>query len=246
MLKQFGIHKQVMDQLVNTELLSQAAEARGLTTGDEDLVKALSEAPAFQKDGKFDHESYGAYVKQIEGTTEIFFEEKLRRQLAAQKLLELVEASVAVSDEEVKAKYQREGDVAKATFVRFLPTMFSEKVQTPKPADVETWAKANEAAIATHYEQNKFSFFQQEKVKARQILIKVPADADAATKAELKQRIDNVRKDLVDDEGLRRARQGGVGGPRDAPRRAATSASSSGSRCPAPSPTRCSPSSRAK
>jgi peptidyl-prolyl cis-trans isomerase D len=200
MLKQFGIHKQVIDQLVNTELLSQAAEARGLTTSDDDLGKVLAEAPAFQKDGKFDKESYLNYVRQVEGTTEIFFEDKLRRQLAAQKLLDLVESSVTVSDEEVKAKYMKDGDVAKVTFVRFTPAMFSEKLATPKPAEIDAWAKANEAAIAAYYEANKFSFFNQEKVKARQILIKVPADADAAKKAELKARIDNVRKEIVDNK----------------------------------------------
>ncbi|MDP1829879.1 MAG: SurA N-terminal domain-containing protein [Archangium sp.] len=200
LMKQFGIHKQVIDQLVNTELLSQAAEARGLTTSNEDLAKVLKEAPAFQKDGKFNKESYLEYVRQVEGTTEIFFEDKLRRQLAAQKLLELVESSVAVSDEEVKAKYLKEGDVAKVTFVRFSPTMFSEKVGTPKPAEVDAWAKANEAAIAEHYEHNKFTFFQAEKVKAKQILLKVPADADDAKKAEIKSRIENVRKDIVDNK----------------------------------------------
>lgn len=200
LMKQFGIHKQVIDQLVNTELLSQAAEARGLTTSNEDLAKVLKEAPAFQKDGKFHKESYLEYVRQVEGTTEIFFEDKLRRQLAAQKLLELVESSVAVSDEEVKAKYLKEGDVAKVTFVRFSPTMFSEKVGTPKPAEIDAWAKANEAAIAEHYEHNKFTFFQAEKVKAKQILLKVPADADDAKKAEIKSRIENVRKDIVDNK----------------------------------------------
>ncbi len=200
MMKQFGIHKQVMDQLVNTELLSQAAEARGLTTSNDDLAKVLKDAPAFQKDGKFNKESYLDYVRQVEGTTEIFFEDKLRRQLAAQKLLDLVEASVTVSDEEVKAKYLKDGDVAKLTFVRFTPAMFSEKVGTPKPAEIDAWAKNNEAAIAAHYEQNKFTYFQQEKVKAKQILLKVPADATDAQKAELKSRIDNVRKDIVDNK----------------------------------------------
>lgn len=200
LMKQFGIHKQVIDQLVNTELLSQAAEARGLTTSNEDLAKVLKEAPAFQKDGKFHKDSYLEYVRQVEGTTEIFFEDKLRRQLAAQKLLELVESSVAVSDEEVKAKYLKEGDVAKLTFVRFSPTMFSEKVGTPKPAEIDAWAKINEAAIAEHYEHNKFTFFQAEKVKAKQILLKVPPDADDAKKAELKARIENVRKDIVDNK----------------------------------------------
>lgn len=200
MMKQFGIHKQVIDQLVNTELLSQAAEARGLTTSNEDLAKVLKDAPAFQKDGKFDKESYLNYVRQVENTTEILFEDKLRRQLAAQKLLDLVESSVTVSDEEVKAKYLKDGDVAKVTFVRFTPTMFAEKVGTPKPADIDAWAKTNEAAIAAHYEKNKFTYFQQEKVKAAQILIKIPADATDAQKAELKTRIENVRKDIVDNK----------------------------------------------
>lgn len=199
LMKQFGIHKQVIDQLVNTELLSQAAEARGLTTTDKDLAKVLAEAPAFQKDGRFDKEQYLEYVRQVEGTTEILFEDKLRRQLAAQKLLDLVESAVAVSDEEVKAKYLKEGDTAKLTFVRFNPAMFADKVGTPKPAELEGWLKGNQAAIAAYYEANKFSFFQPEKVAAKQILLKVPPEADAAKKAEVKARIEAVRKDIVEN-----------------------------------------------
>lgn len=200
LMKQFGIHKQVIDQLVNTELLSQAAEARGLTTTDKDLAKVLAEAPAFQKDGKFDKEQYLEYVRQVEGTTEILFEDKLRRQLAAQKLLDLVESSVAVSDEEVKAKYLKEGDTAKLSFVRFTPAMFADKVGTPKPAELDAWTKANEPAIAAYYEANKFSFFLPEKVAAKQLLLKVAPDADAAKKAEVKARIEAVRKDLVENK----------------------------------------------
>ncbi len=200
LMKQFGIHKQVMDQLVNTELLAQAAEAKGLVASNEDLRKVLSEVPSFQKDGKFNRDSYQQYVRDYEGTTEVFFEDKLRRQLSAQRLLELVEASVTVSDEEVKAKYWKEGDTAKVTYVRFSPTMYGDKVPAPKPADVVAWAKANEAAIAGYYEQNKFTYFLPEKVKARQVLLKVEPGADDARKAEVKQRIENLRKELVDNK----------------------------------------------
>jgi peptidyl-prolyl cis-trans isomerase D len=200
LMKQFGIHKQVLDQLVNSELLAQAAEARGLVASNEDLVKVLREAPAFQKDGKFNKELYQQYVRDYEGTTEVFFEDKLRRQLSAQRLLDLVEASVTVSDEEVKAKYWREGDSAKVTFVRFTPAMFGDKVQPPKPAELAAWLKNNEAAIAEYYEQNKYTYFQPEKVRARQILLRLEPGADEARKAEVKQRIENLRKDIVENK----------------------------------------------
>ena len=201
LLKQFGIHKQVLDSLVNRELLAQAAEARGLRASDYDLKKLLTDIPAFKgENGKFSKEQYQAYVRQVEGSTEPAFEAKLRRDLAAQKLLELVENSVAVSDEEVKAKYLKDGDQAKVTFVRFTPAMYTEKIGTPKAAEIEAWAKQNEALLAAHYEQNKFSYFEQEKVKAKQILLRVPPDADAAKKAEIKQRAENTRKQIVDEK----------------------------------------------
>lgn len=199
-LKQFGIHKQVIDQLVNTELLSQEAESRGLSTSNDELVKVLRDIPAFQKDGKFDKDAYRAYVRQVEGTTDVFFEDKLKRQLAAQRLLDLVESSVSVSEEEVRAKYFKEGDTATLTVVRFAPAMFAGKVGAPKAAELDAWTRANDAAILTFYEQNKANYFVPEKVKAKQIVLKIPADADETKKAEVKLRIENVRKEIVDNK----------------------------------------------
>lgn len=200
LIKQFGIHTQVIDQLVNTELLAQAAEKKGIAADDEDLVKVLRDAPAFQKNGKFDPETYKMYVHDYEGSTEVQFEDKLRRQLSAQRLLDLVEASVVVSEDEVKARYLKEANSANATFVRFAPTMFVDQVKAPKPAEIEAWAKDHEKAIADYYEQNRYTYFVPEKVKARQILLRFPADATDAQKAEVKTRIENVRREIVDEK----------------------------------------------
>ncbi len=200
LLKQFGISRQVLDQLVNEELLAQAAEARGLHASDDDLKQFLRESPVFQKDGRWDPEAYQNYVRNYLGTTEVLFEDKLRRSLAAQRLLQLVESSVAVSDEEVKVRYLKEGDVANVTFVRFTAAQFDDQVGVPKQVDVATWAKDNEAAIAAHYEKNKFAYFIPEKVKARQIVLRVPPGADAAKKAEVKARAEGVRRALVDEK----------------------------------------------
>lgn len=199
MLKQFGLHKQALDRMVNSELLAQAAEKKGLSASDEDLIKLYNESPMFQKDGKFDHEAFSAFVLS-ENTNEVKFEEKLRRQLAAQRLLQLVESSAVVSAEEVKTKYLKEGDAAKVSFVRFTPAMFAAKVPAPKPAELNEWVKGNEKAIGDFYEQNKFTYSVPEKVKARQILLKLAPDATEAVKTTVKQRAENLRKDLVENK----------------------------------------------
>jgi peptidyl-prolyl cis-trans isomerase D len=200
LLKQFGIHKQVVDQLVNTELLAQAAEAQGIRASDEEVVALVLKDPSFQKDGKFEKDRYEDIVNQYEGTTTVQYEEKIRRRLSAQKLLQVVEASVAVSQDEVQARYQKEGNSAKASFVRFTPSMYADKVAVPKPAELEKWAAANGDLIAKDYEANKFKFFIDERVKARQILLRVARDADAAVKEDAKKRLENVRKEIVDNK----------------------------------------------
>jgi peptidyl-prolyl cis-trans isomerase D len=198
-LKQFGIDKRAMDRVVNSELLAQAAESRGLSASADDVRKILKTAPAFQKDGKFDKGQYSSYVSSM-NLTVVQFEDKLRRELAAQKLLQLVESSVVVSEEEVKTRYLKDADSADATVVKFSTDQFKDKVATPKKNELEAFAKNGSDAIAAFYEKNKFKYLLQEKVKARQILLKVAPDATDAQKLEVKTRAENVRKDIVDNK----------------------------------------------
>jgi peptidyl-prolyl cis-trans isomerase D len=167
---------------------------------DDEVVALVLKDPSFQKDGKFDEGRYQDIINQYEGSTTVQYEEKVRRRLSAQKMLQVVEASVAVSEDEVKARYQKEGNSAKASFVRFTPSMYAEKVATPKPAELDKWAAANGELIAKEYEANKFKYFIDERVKARQILIRVARDADPAVKDDAKKRLENVRKEIVDNK----------------------------------------------
>ncbi len=198
--KQFGMHKQVLDGLVSRELLAQAAEQRGLAASDEDLKLALLRDPSFHKDGTFDPERYKEVVRNYVGVSEVEYEQKLRRELSAQRMLELIESAAVVSDDEVKARYQKDGNTAKATFVRFAPAMYADKVAPPKPAELDAWAATHGKEIADFYDLNKISYFQPERVKARQILLKVNPDATPAQKEEVKARAENLRKDLVDNK----------------------------------------------
>ncbi len=198
--KQFGMDKQVIDSLVDLELIAQAADARGIRATDEDVKDLLLKQPEFQVDGHFDAERYREIITNYEGMTEVAFEDKMRRQIASQRLLELVGAGAVVSDDEVKARYLKDGNTANVTYVRFNPTMFTEKIGTMKQADVDAWAKGHEKEIADYYEANKISYFVPEKVKARQILLRVAKDATPAQKDDARQKLENVRKQVVDEK----------------------------------------------
>jgi peptidyl-prolyl cis-trans isomerase D len=188
--------RQVIDFMVDRELLSQAAERHGLTASDEEIRNIVFKQPDFQKDGQFDVDRYKEILATYYRQTEPEFEERLRRDLSAQKMLDLVENSAVVSDDEVKARFMKEGNKAELTFVRFLPAMFAEKVPAPTEAVLERFEKEHPKEISDYYEANKMVYHQPERAHARQILIKVTPEATPEQRAEARQKIDSVRKQL--------------------------------------------------
>ncbi|HZA13421.1 MAG TPA: SurA N-terminal domain-containing protein [Myxococcaceae bacterium] len=196
--RQVGVHRQVLERIVNTELLAQAAERHGITASDQELAEILHRNPDFQKDGRFDAQQYRNVLRQYYRKSDTEFERELRRELAAQKMLETVEAAAAVSPDEVKSRFLKEGNRAQVTFVRLAPAMFADKVGAPKPDEIAAFARDHAKEIADYYEANKFAYNQPEQVRARHILIKVEKDAPAEKKADARKRIEDLRKQIVE------------------------------------------------
>ncbi len=194
--RQMGMDRQLLEEMVNAELLAQAAEKRGIATSDGEIRDLLVKDPSFQKDGHFDLERYKEVLRRYYDKTEVEYEHDLRRRMAAEKLAKVVESTAVVSDDEVKSRFYREGNKAEATFVRFLPTMFAEKVGTPKADELATWQKEHAAEIASAYEENKFLYQERERLKARQILIKVAPEATAEQKAQARAKAEAARKEV--------------------------------------------------
>ncbi len=194
--RQIGYPKQVLEMLVQQELVEQAAEARGITASDEELREAIRKNPSFQKEGAFSSQLYKEVVRDYIGQTVPEFERNLRRQIGAQKLEALIANAAVVSEDEVKAKFFREGNTAEVTFVRFLPSMFAGGTEKATPEQVAQFQGANAPAIADYYQKNQYLYFQPEKVRARHILLKVAPDAPEAKVAETKEKIGNLKKEL--------------------------------------------------
>jgi peptidyl-prolyl cis-trans isomerase D len=196
LVRQLGLPRQALDRLVNTELLAQAAEKEGIVPADSEIRELLRKNPDFQKDGKFDLERYKQVVRDYYRRSDSEYESDLRRQLAAQKLLDLVAATAVVSDEEVKAKFLRDADKANATLVRFLPATFASKVPKAKPQDIDAYRKDHSKEISDYYQANRFLFQQPERVRARHILLKLDKDAPPEAKQKAREKLEQIRKEI--------------------------------------------------
>jgi peptidyl-prolyl cis-trans isomerase D len=113
-------------------------------------------------------------------------------------MIGVVRNGAVVSDDEVRARYEKDANQAKLIFARFLPTMYADKVPAPTAAQLDEFKKAHTKEISEYYETNRFMYQQPERVKVRQILVKLPADATAQQKADAKARAEALRKELVD------------------------------------------------
>ncbi|WP_257456213.1 peptidylprolyl isomerase [Archangium lipolyticum] len=194
--RQFGLPQQVLERMVNTELLAQAAERHGLRASDEELLRILQRSPEFQKDGQFDYATYQAVLRDYFRQTPADYEEDLRKRLTAQKMLEMVQSGAVVSDDEVRTRFEKEGNQARIVFARFLPTMYADKVPAPTAADLNTFKQAHEKEIQEYYEANRFVYQQPERIRARQILLKVPANATPEQKAQVLTRAQGLAKEI--------------------------------------------------
>ncbi len=195
--RQFGLPRQVIDRLVNFELLAQAAEARGISASDDEVLDQLKKNPNFQKEGKFDHDRYKEVLRDYFRQSDVLFEADLRRRMAAAKMLDLVESGAVVSEDEVKARYLKDGNKAKATFVRFSGPMFAAKIAKPKDAEVTAWAKEHEKDIADYYAANKLSYEQPERVRVRQIVIRATRDDGDEKRADARKKIEGLKTELT-------------------------------------------------
>jgi len=142
--------------------------------------------------GNFDYEQLQKYIRYHLQMTEENFVEEQRLELIAQRMRLLLVSGVRVSQQEVRAAYDRENDTATLSYIRVFPSFFSDSLD-PTPDDIATWAAANGDAIKQYYETNKYKYTNLEKMaRARHILVKVAQDASDEERAKARAEADSI------------------------------------------------------
>ncbi|HMK72514.1 MAG TPA: peptidylprolyl isomerase, partial [Myxococcaceae bacterium] len=151
----------------------------------------------FQKDGSFDLQRYQQILHDYYAKSAPDYEAELRRQLSARRLLEVVSATADVSEDEVHARFLKDGDTVTLVAVRFLPTMYAEGAKAPSPAEVEAYRASHASQVEAYYRENPTAYRTGEQVHARHILVAVPKDAPAARVQAARDRADALRREIL-------------------------------------------------
>lgn len=144
--------RQVLEQMVNERVLSQAARDQGFRISDAGLASHIRELPYFLVDGRFDRERYQAILRS-QGLSEAAFEESERERLAVQQMVQSVQFTGLTSgravDDLIRLRDQRRR-LAYATL----------KLEPARQA-----ASVDEAEIRAYFEANRDSFMVPEQVR---------------------------------------------------------------------------------
>jgi peptidyl-prolyl cis-trans isomerase D len=163
LLRQLGIDRQILQQLVDEEAMVAEARRQGLTVNDVEIRERILNMPAFQEGGRFVGEQRYRQALQFNNppftTTE--FEDNLRRALLIEKLRTSVAGWISVSDAEVADEYRRRNEKVKLDVVPVTADAFRAQVT------------ATDADLAAHFDQNKESYRIGEKRKIRYALVDV-------------------------------------------------------------------------
>ncbi len=151
-LKQFGMDKQVLDQLINSRLILDQAEELDLTGTDREISDIVI-GQFKDKNGNFI--GVEEYKNQLRGqnvdVTE--FEKELREGLTAAKFRKYLDADVQVSDRDIDEKFRKDNTKVEIAYATVDIDNIRKKY-TP-----------SEEELKSHYEANKGEFKATEPVR---------------------------------------------------------------------------------
>ena len=223
-LARYNVREQALEQLIDQQLVLDEANRLGLRISDAALEQMIEAQTAFQVNGHFDLAIYQTALRS-ENMRPADFESEVRLDMLQQLMQRMVTRTVEISDAEMRQSYDqinlklamsyveipykdfestitpnnkqiadffqdhreqfREPERVSFDFIRYDPDRLAAKVN-PSDKEIQNYYNRQRDSGLTHPEQ----------VRARHILIAVPADATPAQKAAAKAKADDLMKQI--------------------------------------------------
>ena len=163
LIKQLGIDRQILNQLVDEEAMVAESRKQGLTVSDVEIRERILALPGFQENGKFVGEQRYRQILQFQNPpmTTADFELSLRRALQIEKLRNALTGWMSVGDAEVAAEFRKRNEKVKLEVVPVTAEAFKSQVAV------------SDAEVAAAFEKSKELYRVGEKRKIKYALLNV-------------------------------------------------------------------------
>jgi peptidyl-prolyl cis-trans isomerase D len=163
LLKQLGIDRQILQQLIDEEAMVAESVRQGITVSDVEIRERILSLPGFQENGKFIGEQRYRTLLQMQNPpmTTAEFERSLRRALQIEKLRNAVAGWMSVSDADVAAEYRRRNEKVKLDVVPITAESLKNEVSV------------TDAEVTSYFDTSKEKYRIGEKRKVKYAIVNV-------------------------------------------------------------------------
>jgi peptidyl-prolyl cis-trans isomerase D len=148
LLKALGLDKQVLNQLISTEVILLEASKMGISATNDEVADVIYKIPAFQENGNFVGSARYEQILKANNTTPTEFEEGIRRDIIREKFQSIITDNLTVTPEDVKQEYVNRNQEAVIQFVAIDPAEVEKKLQ-PAESDLKAYFDQNKARYQT-------------------------------------------------------------------------------------------------
>lgn len=143
---QAQLRNSALDQLIQREIVAQAAQKEGLRVTDNEIRDILLKAPTFQKDGVFQRSYYEAYLQNLK-TTASRFEAQLKRDIVVERLRKTISEGIVPFNSELAKIQKLKSKSYTVDYIKIDEAALKDKVTLEELGAKTKDAKAFEAEV---------------------------------------------------------------------------------------------------
>jgi peptidyl-prolyl cis-trans isomerase D len=170
------LNDRVLDQLINKQLVLQAARDLGLRVTDEERNLAIRSNPIFQDKAKgFDYKRYKNTVQWYYKTSLTMFEELYRQDMLYNRMADIIQATARVTTEEIENAYRTMESKVNLEYVSINPAVYRIGL-TPTEAETAAFVKEHLDRVEQYYKDNEAQYHTPKKVQVAHMYWEIQPD----------------------------------------------------------------------
>ena len=196
--------RQALNDLINSEVLSEIKYVEGLLISDAELARYIMEIPIFQKDGVFQRDRYESYLADS-GRSPYSLEKDIRKDMRMSQVQSLFSYSFKPLDFESQLKKEIQKIQFSFNYVDVSNSVLKKTLKVGS-SKVQSYLRDHLPKVQKEYDQDAFSYREKAKVKVRMILI-LAADGSDEAMGRAQEKLEEISQDLTVDNFATKAEE---------------------------------------